>query len=317
MKCQYRFQVHGFIRPQRVLPIRSKFYYWEFELEQGLLKNIVVTVQLKDASAWPIITQDPKPGVRLGIQVKSDDLPFIQAELRTIQGLLSLFGVRSIDIQNPEVEWIPENEEERSALKLCSFKHSTGDPQPETIPPLPFDLLARSVLAANTAYEIEMPLSFHRRGLIDLHDRNYIEAIYDFYFILETMFAEGAFRNKEVKKAFSNSSDLCTAINAALKDPLLSAIHELRVYQSLQAKILKMTVIEYIDHIVELRGFLHHHTQRRKGIWSPEKQERYEADACFMQSVALTCYSPLRLSTFTIPDVLSMYRDNIKGGTNQ
>jgi hypothetical protein len=66
----------------------------------------------------------------------------------------------------------------------------------------PFDLLARSVLAGNAAYEIEMPLSFFRHGLIDLRDRQYIEAIYDFYFVLDTMCAEGTFKARDQKKAF-------------------------------------------------------------------------------------------------------------------
>jgi hypothetical protein len=318
MKCNYRFEVHGFMRPQSVVPIRSKSYYWQFELEQGLLRNIVVTVQAKDPNAWPVITQDPTPGARLNIRVKSDDnLPFIQTELRTIQGLLSLWGIHSIDIQNPEVEWTAENEEERSALVLHSVKQSFSDPAPESIPPLPFDLLARSVLAGNAAYEIEMPLSFFRHGLIDLRNRQYIEAIYDFYFVLETMFAEGSFKARDQKKAFGGSSELCKAIKSALEDPLHSILNEADLYESLKDKILKMTVAEYIDHIVDLRGFLHHHTQRRKGIWSPERQEQYETDAVFLQLVTHNVLSAAVAKYLEHPEVLTMYRENLKGGTNQ
>lgn len=312
MKCKYRFHVHGLIRLQSVLPIRSKFYHWEFELAQGLLRNIVVTVQLKDQNAWPSIIQNPRLGVNADIRIRTDDLPFIQAELRTIQGLLSLWGVHSIDIRNPEIEWIAENEEERSALGMYYVKGSTSGPEPGSIPPMPFDLLARSVLAANTAHEMEIPLNFFRRGLIDVHDRQYIEAIYDFYFVLETLFADGAFKVRDVKKAFRNSSELCDAIKAALKNPLLSTIHELRLYQSLEAKLLKMTVPEYIEHLVELRGFLHHHSQRRKGIWSPERQDLYEADALLLESVTSNVLFCAVAGYLDHPEVLSMFRESIR-----
>jgi len=41
-----------------------------------------------------------------------------------------------------------------------------------------------------------------------------------------------------------------------------------------------------IEKLVELRGFLHHHTLKRKGIWKPEWQETYELDALVFQGVA-------------------------------
>lgn len=160
MKCKYLFKINGSIAVKKVLPVRSKFYLWEFETKDGLLTHLSATVTLKNQNDWPRITPSQSPGVKADVRIKTNDLPFIQVELRTIQGLLSLCGLRSIEIKNPEVEWVAENEEEKSALKMYSFKRSTSDPTADSIPPTPFDELARNVLAANIAYEIEAPLSF-------------------------------------------------------------------------------------------------------------------------------------------------------------
>ena len=45
---------------------------------------------------------------------------------------------------------------------------------------------------------------------------------------------------------------------------------------------------EILKKIVELRGFLHHHTLKRKDIWHPEDHNKYETDAHFFQAVAFT-----------------------------
>jgi hypothetical protein len=40
------------------------------------------------------------------------------------------------------------------------------------------------------------------------------------------------------------------------------------------------------DYLVEVRGFIHHHTMRRRGIWHPERQEEFEFDAFVLQHIA-------------------------------
>jgi hypothetical protein len=128
--------------------------------------------------------------------------------LKTLQGLLSLFGLRSIDIRYPEVEWIAENDEEREYLKVYSFKTNRQEPLPGSIPLVSFDIVARAVLACRNAYKIEMPLSFFRRAVVDMHEQQFIEAIYDFYFVLETVYGGGKFKKAEVLAGFKAADEL-------------------------------------------------------------------------------------------------------------
>jgi hypothetical protein len=84
---------------------------------------------------------------------------------------------------------------------------------------MPFDVLARAIFAADAATDIEIPLNVFRRGMLDVSERNYIEAIYDFYFILETLFGEGKFKSAAVSNAFLDSSQLRSCVERAVADP--------------------------------------------------------------------------------------------------
>jgi hypothetical protein len=181
MKCSYRFRDHGRIRPSVNAPVPCRGWTFELQTSNGLVTHVVVVVPLPRRDDWPLIRRDPAPGVKAEILPKTPHLPSIQRELRALQGLLSLFGLHSIELDSPEIEWLPESDEERADLHLFSFKFSAAEPVPDNeISPLSFDLLARSIIASDAATDIEVPLNFFRRGMLDAYDRNYIEAIHDF-----------------------------------------------------------------------------------------------------------------------------------------
>jgi hypothetical protein len=310
MKCKHRFKVTGRVRPQMLLPIYSRFYLWEFEVQDGLVTHLTATVALPNPQDWPTILPCPAVGVAVEVYPKAPHLPFIRMELRIIQGLLSLFGVRSIDILHSELEWIPESEEERSALRLHAFTSEYAELDPRSICLVPFDILARSILAANKAYEIEVPLNFFRRALIDIFEKQHIEAIYDLYFVLETTFGNGKTKKVAILKEFMGSQELSQAVVKALQDPGPSVKHEARVGGEYERKYRQMSADEYLEHIIDLRGFLHHHTQRRKGIWHPERQEKYETEALVLQAVVYNVIFGLARNYFDDPEVVAQYRES-------
>ena len=285
MRCRYRFPVKGRIRLGINVPIPSSGWIFEFELDKGIIKFITVTVPLIGPEQWPTIQKDPEPGVKLYISPKLDLLPFIKRELRSIQGLLSLFGLLSIDFDKLEVEWLPDTDEEKANLHLFTM-HTTIEPLPDDqIRPLPFDAIARAVIAADAAVDIEVPMNFYRRGLLELFSENYIEAIYDFYFILETVFGEGKFKKAAVMDAFKKSPELRKCVERAISDPGPVITINKKLKAQFDKNYSMMSAEEVIRKIVELRGELHHHTLKRKK-WHPENQHQFELDAVVLQSIA-------------------------------
>jgi hypothetical protein len=172
MKCKYRFKVDGTLRLDRAIPVNSGKYQYEFEIGHGKVTHLLVTVELPNREQWPEIIPNPAPGVKYEIQSKLAHLPSIQAKVRGIEGALAVFGLRSIEVNFPTIQWIPETEEERKALPLTEYSQKLGEADMKRVSPTPFDIVARAVLAAEQLAEARFPLTFFRRGTADLNEGN-------------------------------------------------------------------------------------------------------------------------------------------------
>lgn len=181
----------------------------EFVPDAGRVTHIEVTVPIP-REEWPRVTPNPNPGVKLHIETNAYRLPWIQRELRSLQGLLSVFGFDSIELDQPSIQWIPETQDEAEVLKLGAFSIKRSPLPDHEIRPVSFDLVARAVMASDAAMEIDIPLNFFRRGMLDLRDRQFIEAFYNFFFVVEHLYAEGKFHKAAVVDAFKRSAALCS-----------------------------------------------------------------------------------------------------------
>ena len=104
------------------------------------------------------------------------------------------------------------------------------------------------------AWIIEIPLNFFRRGMLDVYERNYIEAIYDFYFILETVFGEGRFKTAAVSTAFLNSAQLRSCVQRAITDPGPMIMLDTRTRGLFAQSYGTMGVEDAIAKMIQLRG---------------------------------------------------------------
>lgn len=208
---------------------------------------------------------------------------------------MSLYGSAQIAIDSFEIQWIPENDIEKRELPMTEFKETREITQPASQFVLPFDLLERLVVTAIDLQDIELPLSFFRRGRISILEENYIQATYDFYFLLETLFSSGKTKNSAVKSEFKKSTLLMAAINSFLQFPR-DHYPSVQFWREMNERFKIYKVDSLVDYIVDKRGFLHHHTSKRKDIWHPSHQDEYRLDAFMYQAVAFAVAHKL---TFT------------------
>ncbi len=286
MRCKYTFEIRGRIKPTQLVSFEASGFRFEFYIDKGFIREIIVSFPVSD-NDLPTIIQRPKPGVALHINMKSPRLLEIEEIMRSIEGLWSFWGLESIAIHFPKHEWIAENEEEKKKLQLFNFKHSKKEIEDHEIIPTSFDLLARSIISAAKIKNHDVILSFYRRGCNDIKQEEYIEAIYDFYFVLESAYANGKNKNYAVEKEFLKSEKLRKHIESLRDDQELARFLESEEGAKYKGLLNGKSVEELIEFIVNTRGFLHHHTQKRKDIWNPEKQEQFKAEAFFFQHL---CY---------------------------
>lgn len=292
MRCRYRFKVSGRLRLHAKCPIPTPggIVYELEHNEYGILTHISATVPVRHEREWPTLIENPGPGVKLDINVPRPGLWLVAQELRVVEGLLSLHGVDAIDVQSAEQSWLPESDAERERLRIFSIQATPAEIPDSQLRPIHFSLVAQPFLAARDAWDIEVPLSFFRKGQIDSRERRYIEAIYDFYFMLETVYGEGKSKNQHVKEVLQKSQELLSLIQKATAsgssfDAIAMADrnrsdHFEKYYRNKSPE-------QIIDRLVELRGFLHHHSSRRPGIWHPEDHERFTVDAYVLERIAV------------------------------
>lgn len=280
MKCKYSFPIKGHIKLHIGIHFTKGKYQYEFKVKDSFITHICVVVSDYPKQSLPKFETLKEGKIKASISIPDDPyLNDIVSDIRTIEGSLCLWGVEEIDIDCYRTEWLPESEEEKNELQLYSFMNSKSNEPPENMPDTQLDLLVRTILAIEDIKESETPLNFYRRGRIDIKERRFIEAVYDFYFVLETLYGNGKFKKSQILKEFIASSELMTAIENIenIISPELKA--DCKKFKQLQEKYLKKTKEKMLEQIIVTRGFLHHHTSKMKGIWHPASQKDYEIDA--------------------------------------
>ncbi|EOU2547393.1 hypothetical protein ACWOQH_000699 [Vibrio parahaemolyticus] len=284
MKAKYKFPIYGEIKlePNQMLPIKETGYIYEFVIdERCIVTHIEVTVPVQEQWYPKLVKTAPNYH-----QLITDNpaFYFVHRNLRGIEVLMSLWGLKYIDKRNFDITWLPETQEEEIKLNIKNFSIKSERISIEDIEPLPFDLAARAIIKSWDGAEESVIASFYRKGTIDMESQDYIDAIYDFYLILESRFGDGKWRGKQIKQILKCSNELKEAfkhattksLNGSLSRKLLDKRDTNKAYKHYE---------DFIDHIVDLRGQLHHHSEKNKRSWNPNKQEDYELDARYLHAI--------------------------------
>lgn len=274
-------------------PLGSDDLEIQFDVEESRIKAIVCI--------WPLGADDKPPTMRPleegqrgwgKIDFHLVRRTEIEHRVRTIQGMLALYGTIDVDFERPTLEWLADSpEEERGIEIILSGKPPEIDPfKPEK---LDFGLVARAVLGAPHLSKLEVALSFLRRGRRDLKERRYIEAIYNCFFVLETQFAAGLSNPREVAKRLKASAIVTGALEAIRAYPIdpprgFTTEEELAVWDE-RMRFLSRPDEDIIKELVDLRGTLHHHAARGPHTWHPDKGTAYRVPAHCLHDIALAC----------------------------
>lgn len=151
-----------------------------------------------------------------------------------------------------------------------------------------------------------------------MYEERYIEAIYDLYFMIEYLFAEGKFKKNDVIDRFLSSAELIAAIEAAKR----SADPKIVVNTSLMSEFTKnyqtASTRGVIEHFVALRGFLHHYNVKRRDIWHPSEQRQFKVDALTLLQICHRLASDRVISVLFIEkNIQAFLRTEVKTGEGQ
>jgi hypothetical protein len=285
MKCSYYYRINGTLKIAQTQPITIRQMDFVFETESGLAKFLRITTTIaKDE--WPQLDRKDSDS-KATLHLRNDRMVFIAMEVRGLEAILSLFGLTSIDQDNWEIEYIPENEEERKSLPFTKFSQQT-----ERVDyPLEFrlnDTLLSDAIAAALYVELgnlTFPLSFFRKGMLSMLEGRFIGAYYEFYFVLENLYGNGQFHSKPIIAQFKKTPKLRAAAQRVLhtgSDDFSSETTRREFITRFQ----NHTVDSLLKYIVKQRGFLHHHSSRMRTNWHPSYEQEFEIDALLLRDIA-------------------------------
>ena len=304
MKCRYTFNVGSRTILDPALRFNHQRWQFSLETEKGRFCRLVVEIGGVSFSEFPRIEHPPEaklPHIKIPIDPM---LATVQREIRAARGALSIWGVHDIDTENPKSEWIPETPEEHGSTDIYGMSRprtprSSARPLKSSL-----DMIVRCFLARQRFVPHEIPFEFYRRGADDMYYGRYIEAIYDFYFVLEYLFGGGKFSKRDICKSFLSSALCRKAILKGQTEPFGSIMDKRPVHLAFHKKYHTKSLEEVVETIVSLRGFLHHQSLTRRNNWNPGTQGEFEADAFFLQRVSFEAV--MRLSTEILFDPKEM-----------
>ena len=289
MKLKVKCDVQSEVILQRRLEFNANDRAFAFEVDaNGIWNSLTVLANVKDPS-----------GVRWGTQdvegpLAANQAPFnivgtiepqifdsVIAEIQTLESALSLFmPLRQINWRYPECEPVFEEGEEQS--DLGAVRVSRGKIPPQKIVEKTFASIVGIGLKAQS---LTVVASFWREGENDWVAGKFINAFFNYYFVLEGLYGNRKTKNKDVKTEMLKSAGLLAQV-----EKFNNAQHPVQHLEQL-ATMLHVTTIptveELVGLLVSIRGILHHFQNNpNREANSPLVHDKYEGIAYLARQLA-------------------------------
>src|SRR5579872_2722335 len=216
----------------------------------------------------------------------------LEDELQLLESTLGVFfHITRVRWEHATSIAIPETPEEEAQVQWNNLSVKPDGVEPPVREPTLEDFECTLHMGYH-ARELATIMSFFREGDFDLRILRYISAFYSFYFVLEGLYANGKFGNKEVRAEFKKSKILVDAIAHVITLPLYIRPPRIKGVITID-EFLKMvqqprTVDGVIHMLTWVRGDVHHFVNNpNKPTASPFTHHRYELLASFTHDICL------------------------------
>jgi hypothetical protein len=186
---------------------------------------------------------------------------------------------------NPEKEFIPENDEEQALIAISSLSYEVGYPREPAL--ITSERYQQFIATSHWDRALQVPKAFWREGMNSFRTFRYVQAFYWFYFVIEAFFAKGKSAEGAVIKEFAKSEELRQLSEysfRALGDDPRHMPNILRLFNDLN---IEPTSAMLPLLLVRLRGRLHHFNPRSPRLQpTPFNQSEFETPALVLMLMA-------------------------------
>lgn len=260
--------------------------------EKGWLSSIKIITEVSDPKKFSSRIEPGNGKVALNIIIDGDRELKEQLiwEFQKLESLLSFNtdgSLKTINWDEPQEDFIPENEEEEKQVSVRNMYFTKE--YPEYPSQLREELFAEIVDTKEYFIPLIVPMAFYREGMNEFHSRRYINAFYNFYFVLEDFYAQGKTKNKDIGDAFIESKEVREFMRWMIEDNLVK-------YDKHRTNIQKFCVEEKVSYgidglinlLLKVRGNLHHYSGKSsKHVGTPFLHEDFQSIAFFAMGLTI------------------------------
>ncbi len=314
MRCMYTFELFGALRPERLLAFELDDFRFEFDVckDSGEIRKLMVSFPI-DENDVATYNESPYETTKANISLKQPRWERVLEVVLHIGGAWGLWGLQEILVNDAVTTYIPESGEDERAITVNNFK-VTRSKQPflEDLPRLKPEYLVLPIITAVKTENHDVRLSFYRRGLQDVLNGEYIEAFYDFYFMLESTYGDGQTKNTNIQKKFIEAEFLRLTIEETVLSKSYKNGLPIELRSRYESDYGGLEVSAFIKKIVKIRGLLHHHNNKRHDGWQPTKQNNYRLEALMLQDICCRVGIELFYESVNQTDAEAVYKQLIE-----
>jgi hypothetical protein len=263
--------------------------------EDGLLSELTVIVGLDNTNGF---ISHVEPGGAVTVDYDKQISDKLIDMIQYLEASLSFrYGVKKISWEERETFFIPESEEEQKKLDVMSYSLRHYYPEQQRIK-LTADTFKEIIQRKSKDESLKIVMLFHREGIREFHVSRYIQAYYNFYFILEDMYAQGKTNRTQITNNFKSNQTLRTIIQEVLDTAIKPYGNHLQSIQNfLHEEHLTFSIDGIIELIVQVRGNLHHYSGKStKKIGTPLNQSHFETMAFLLMITTTRCITEEQFS---------------------
>lgn len=227
----------------------------------------------------PLVEELDGP-IKLSITGRDNRLIFVKRHLDEASAFLECFY--NIDLATDEIAaaYSGETPEEEALIGLKSFAMGRR----EAALPMPFDMLTRALMAAETTDGPKFEATLTKNARDALAAQQFINSFRYSFLLIEAIYGEGQFKKAGLIAALSKNADFLDMVRFAVKDVIRPRRDHSTDTDVLLAGTPNPEAI--VEHLVEKRGFYFHGNVKRKDAWKAEDQQRAESLALLTIGIA-------------------------------
>ena len=289
MKISFKCKVDSKTILSQPVKLSGDKYEYVFKTNQ---RNEIAEIEIiskvqnpKDYRADFIQSKDSK--VPHQLILKGDHLlrDIIVEEFQKLESLMSFsFNLKKIYWESPTVNFIAETEDEKKRLNVSSFTREDKESDDEVR--IEAKHLQDMFSTKERYNDLIILKSFFREGVNEFKQSRYINAFFNFYFVIEGIY--GNRKTKNIEKEFLASREFTTNLEKIIKEHIgtnrecLSDIH-----QWLKSRNQPFDVEGVTRLMVILRGEVHHYTAKKTSLSIPFHNKRFRQIAFLAMGLAL------------------------------